>query len=66
VVESPLSGSVTSCELTIRPSSSTLSGTFWPAYPAWLMTTSTDNEVPFNVRRGVSTRVIWMSRANLS
>ncbi len=62
VVDCPSAGSVTSCELTMRPSSSTWSGTVVPAYPVCEMTTSTASEVPLSVERGVSTRVIWMSR----
>ena len=57
VADSPSGGSLTSCELTIRPSSSTVSWTVDPPYPVWLTKTSTDNDVPLRIERGVSTRV---------
>src|SRR3954468_19022823 len=66
VADSPSAGSVTSCVLTIRPSSSTVSGTVWPPYPVCVSTTSTTSAVPFSAVRGVSTRVTWTSWAKCS
>ena len=57
VADSPSAGSVTSCELTMRPSSSTLSGTVCAAVAGLGdRTTSTTSDVPLSVERGVSTR----------
>ena len=66
VVDSPSGGSVIGWLATIRPESSTLSGTLNPPNPVCVTTTSTDRVVPLSVARGVSTRVTWMSRANRS
>ena len=66
VADSPSGGSVTSCVLTIRPSSSTVSGIVCPAYPVCDSTTSTTSAVPLRTLRGVSTRVTCTSRAKRS
>ncbi len=43
-----------------------MSGTFAPAYPDCVTTTSTTSEAPFSTRDGVSARVICTSRDNRS
>ena len=63
---SPAAGSFTSCDPTIRPSSSTSSITVSPGKPVCVMTASTRIDVPFSADRGTETRPIWMSLLNCS
>ena len=50
----------------ICPSSSTITETVSPSYPAWVTTTSTTSDEPVSTVLGGSARLTWMSRSKLS